>query len=68
MYSYPGSYVVTLSVADDDGGVGSATTSLLVAQPNTVVSIPSMTLVTMCLSAIIMMVMSFWLFRRRTHG
>ena len=66
-YSYPGSYIVTLSVTDDDGGVGIATTSLLVAQPNAVVSIPSMTLVAMCLSAITMVVMSFWLFRRRTR-
>jgi hypothetical protein len=67
VYSYPGSYVVTLSVVDDDGGIGIATTSLLVAQPNTVVSIPGMTLLTMCLSAITLVVMSFWLFRRRTR-
>ena len=67
VYSYPGSYVVTLSVVDDDGGIGIATTSLLVAQPNTVVSIPGMTLLVMCLSAITMVVMSFWLFRRRTR-
>ncbi|MCL0055718.1 fibronectin type III domain-containing protein [Dehalococcoidia bacterium] len=68
VYSYPGSYVVTLSVADDDGGVGSATTSLLIAQPATVVSIPGMTLWVMYLSAITIAVISFWLFRRRVHS
>ncbi len=68
VYSYPGSYVVTLSVVDDDGGIGIATTSLLIAQPASVVSIPGMTLWVMYLSAITMVVMSFWLFRRRARS
>ena len=52
LYSNQGDYVITISVTDDDGGKGVATTSLSIIQSNTVVSIPSMPLKTMYLSVV----------------
>ena len=67
LYSNQGDYVITISVTDDDGGKGVATTSLSIIQSNTVVSIPSMPLKTMYLSVVAILLIFCWMLRRQNR-
>ena len=67
LYSNQGDYVITISVTDDDWGTGVATSSVLIIQSNTVVSIPSMSLKKMYLSVVAILLIFRWMFRRQNR-